>query len=117
MSLLSGRGSLSLEAMLALAALLALIGSLIGLWQGISVDARGAENSVLSFAEAESCAVAADVLFANAGGVPAFRADCVLSGNSASAGEGESVSSTRLLSDAAEFDGTVLRVKVNAHYK
>ena len=114
---IGARGSLTLEAMLCLAALLAVVGLLVTLWVGISADARAAESGLLSFLGAEACALYADVLFSNAGGQLEASAPCASAGSTVSSSAGGKFSSAAILSPQADFDGRFLRVKVNDHYK
>ncbi|HIH17144.1 MAG TPA: hypothetical protein HA252_07105 [Candidatus Diapherotrites archaeon] len=111
------QGALSLEAMAALAALLAVLSLMVGTWQDISFQAMDAGHALHSFLEAESCATLADSLYSNAGGELSTALPCGFSDHAASASSGQAIHSASILSAHAEFDGQKLRVNVLEHYK
>ncbi len=96
---------------------MAVIAALLGLWFAVSVEAGDAGATVISFVDAEACALLADSLYANPGSMLSFESKCVLADNSVSASSGSQVSSTPILSPSAEFDAGFLRVTALAHYK
>ncbi len=114
-ALLDARGVLSLEALFAFTSLLVVLALLVSAWNGIGLDARRADDSLLAFLQAESCASVADSMLAN-GGSFSFSEKCALSENAALSSSGEAVASAPMLARSADFDGSLLRVRTNDHY-